>query len=117
MKKFIAKSIVILLAVTLFVHASIPTALADAISGEVIVTLGEDLSQSQREAILSEMGIENEEDVAIIYVTNEEEHNYLGDYIPASQIGSNALSSARIELRNDNTGIVVTTNKINYITG
>lgn len=117
MRNFISKSIIVLLAFNIFVYTAIPAVLADAISSDVIVTLGEDLSASQRAAILTEMGIEDEEDVAIIYVTNEEEHNYLGEHIPASQIGSNALSSARIKLRDDNTGIVVTTNKIDYITG
>lgn len=117
MKKIIFKSSIILLALTFFIHATVPATLADAIAGELIVTLGEDLSDAQREAILKEMDVENEDDVTIIYVTNEEEHIYLGDYIPASQIGSNALSSARVDLRDDNTGIAVTTNKINYITG
>ncbi|MBU5593770.1 DUF1002 domain-containing protein [Amphibacillus sp. MSJ-3] len=117
MKRFMLKGSIIFLAFTFFIYTTTPTVLADAISGELIVTLGEDLTQAQKESILKEMGIENEEDVNIIYVTNEEEHNYLGDYIPAAQIGSNALSSARIELRDDNTGIAVTTNKITYITG
>ncbi|GAA4079589.1 DUF1002 domain-containing protein [Amphibacillus indicireducens] len=117
MKKFILKCSMMILILSFFIHATIPTALADAITGEVIVTLGEDLSADQRDAILKEMGIDNEDEITIIYVTNEEEHNYLGDHIPASQIGSNALSSARVDLRDDNTGIAVTTNKITYITG
>ena len=117
MKKFILKSSMLILVLSLFIHATIPATLADAITGEVIVTLGEDLSADQRDAILKEMGIDNEDEITIIYVTNEEEHNYLGDHIPASQIGSNALSSARVDLRDDNTGIAVTTNKITYITG
>ncbi|MBM7541028.1 DUF1002 domain-containing protein [Amphibacillus cookii] len=117
MKKLIATSCITLLAVTFFIYTSIPIALADAIEGETIVTLGEDLSQSQRATVLEDMGITDEDEVEIIYVTNEEEHNYLGDYIPASQIGTNAISSARITLRNDNTGVAVTTNNINYITG
>ncbi|BAM48330.1 DUF1002 domain-containing protein [Amphibacillus xylanus] len=117
MKKGLLKCSMILLAIIFFINATIPTAFADAIAGEIIVTLGEDLSQDQKDAILKEMGIDDKEKVTIIYVTNEEEHNYLGDYIPASQIGSNALSSARIDMRDENTGITVTTNKITYITG
>ena len=117
MKKGLLKCSMILLAIIFFINATIPTAFADAIAGEIIVTLGEDLSQDQKDSILKEMGIDDKEKVTIIYVTNEEEHNYLGDYIPASQIGSNALSSARIDMRDENTGITVTTNKITYITG
>ncbi len=117
MKKGLLKCSMILFAIIFFINATIPTTFADAIAGEIIVTLGEDLSQDQKDAILKEMGIDDKEKVTIIYVTNEEEHNYLGDYIPASQIGSNALSSARIDMRDENTGITVTTNKITYITG
>lgn len=100
---------------TLFT-SSTTTVFADAIPGDVIVTLGEDLSESQKQTVLSDMGIENEEDVQIVYVTNEEEHQYLGSYIPASQIGTNAISSARIVLGQEGTGLAVETNNINYIT-
>ncbi|SDB83161.1 Uncharacterized protein YpuA, DUF1002 family [Pelagirhabdus alkalitolerans] len=117
MKQIMIKSFVLLLSLSLFTYTTTPTALADAIPEEAIITLGEDLSQEQRNTVLEDLGAPNVSEDQIIYVSNEEEHNYLGDHIPASQIGTNAISSAKVILRDDNTGISVTTNNINYITG
>lgn len=91
------------------------TAHADLIAGEEIVTLGEDLSATDKEKMLNEFGV-SENETEIVYVTNEEEHKYLGEFIPASQIGSNAISSAKITIGNKGDGIVVETKNINYIT-
>ena len=46
----------------------------------VIVTLGKDLSSQDRQIVLKEMNAP--ENATIIEVTNDEEHKYLGDYIP-----------------------------------
>lgn len=89
---------------------------ADAAPGDRIVTLGEDLSPQQREQLLNEMEVsEDDDDVMIITVSNEEEHQYLGDYISASVIGSNALSSSKITILESGSGIDVTTNNINWV--
>ncbi|WP_157184182.1 DUF1002 domain-containing protein [Evansella cellulosilytica] len=87
---------------------------ADAIEGEVIVTLGEDLSSEQREMLLSEMGV-TEETVEIIPVSNAEEHHYLGEYIASNVIGTRALSSSMITLLPEGQGITVETNRITQI--
>ncbi|SFE29644.1 DUF1002 domain-containing protein [Alteribacillus iranensis] len=87
---------------------------ADAAPGDVIVTLGEDLNNDQRQNLLNEMEVTEEEQ--IVTVTNEEEHEYLGDYMSAADIGSNALSSAKITLREQGEGIAVETNNINKVT-
>ena len=84
--------------------------------GEEIVTLGEDLSVAQKNQLLEEFGV-TEDEVEIIYVSNKEEHEYLGDFIPKEQIGSRAISSAKITFGEANSGIVVYTNNITYITG
>lgn len=89
-------------------------ALADAVPGDVIVTLGESLTEEQKQKILAEMEVP--EDALMITVTNEEEHQYLGKYIPKAQIGSKALSSTKITLKEKNTGLVVQTNNINWVT-
>ncbi|UCZ55267.1 DUF1002 domain-containing protein [Bacillus shivajii] len=88
---------------------------ADAIPGDVIITLGEDLSEEDKQTLLNEMGADLDE-AQVIYVTNEEEHEYLGDYIPASQIGSNAISSSMITITDSGEGINVETNNITRIT-
>ncbi|GAE24748.1 extracellular protein [Halalkalibacter wakoensis JCM 9140] len=105
-KKFIAFTLVLTLLFPMFVSA-------DAIPGDVIITLGEDLSQSQRQALLNEMGAT--EDDTIIYVTNEEEHQYLGNYISAARIGTNALSSSKITIGEEGSGLAVESNNINWV--
>ena len=91
-------------------------AAAVEIVGEEIITLGEDLSVAQKNELLEEFGV-TEEEAEIIYVSNAEEHEYLGEFIPREQIGSNAISSAKITMGEEDSGIVVYTNNINYITG
>ncbi len=54
--------------------------------------------------------------VKIIEVTNEEEHQYLGQYISRATIGTKAISSAKITLTDSGTGISVKTNNITDIT-
>jgi len=117
MKKFMIKTSIILLAFTFFINMAIPTALADAITENTIVTLGERLTEDQRNTILNDMGIDDLDDVTVIYVSIEEEYNYLSDYFTAEQIGDKTHSAAMIDLRDDNSGIQVTTNNITYITG
>ncbi len=78
MKKWIALTLVFALLIPSVV-------MADAVPGDVIVTLGEDLSEQQRQQLLDEMEV-NEEDVLVISVSNEEEHQYLGDYVAAATI-------------------------------
>lgn len=87
---------------------------ADAIAGDVIVTLGEDLSQEQKQMVLAEMGV-TEDNVEIVYVTNQEEHHYLGDHISASIIGTRAISSSMITLLPDGEGLNVETNRITWV--
>jgi uncharacterized protein YpuA (DUF1002 family) len=87
---------------------------ADAAPGDEIVTLGEDLSPQQKEELLNEMGV-NEDDVMVVTVTNEEEHQYLGEHINASIIGSRALSSSKITLLEEGEGMDVETNRITWV--
>lgn len=92
------------------------TALADRIEGETVVTLGQDLTSAQQEQILADMGVSKDE-VEILYVTNQEEYHYLGDYISAAQIGSKAISSTKITLTPEGSGIhVKTSDKITWVT-
>ncbi|WP_243386451.1 DUF1002 domain-containing protein [Bacillus kexueae] len=94
---------------------SLPSfALADAAVGDVIMTLGEDLSEEQKNSILEEMSAT--EDALMLTVSNEEEHNYLGNYIPKAQIGSKAISSSKITIGEKGSGLEVTTNHINWVT-
>lgn len=92
----------------------VPTiAEADAVPGDVIVTLGADLSPAQREDLLKEMDVTDQ--VETLEVTNEEEHVYLGDYISKTNIGSRALSSSKITMTQSGEGINVQTNNITWV--
>ncbi|SDN42344.1 DUF1002 domain-containing protein [Alkalicoccus daliensis] len=102
----------LILFLTWFAFSSI--VFADAATGDELVTLGEDLNPQQRENLLSEMEV-SENEVMIIEVTNEEEHQYLGDYIDASVIGTRALSSSKITLLEEGAGIDVETNRITWV--
>lgn len=93
------------------------TVSADAVVGESIVTLGKDLTPEQRKQVLNEMGIAEEDASSVIEVTNEEEHKYLGQYLPKATIGSRALSSAKITIAEKDSGVAIkTTDKITSIT-
>lgn len=117
MKNIKLWSILALVAMTAFSLIVPQPASADAIKGETVVTLGKDLTGTQRDQILKEMGVsENADTVTIIDVTNEEEHQYLGKYLGADVIGRRAISSAKIVLTSSGEGISVKTNKITTIT-
>jgi uncharacterized protein YpuA (DUF1002 family) len=99
----------------LFSLISIPiTGLADAVVGDIIITLGENLSNEQQQALLTEM--KAPDDPKIITVTNDEEHKYLGEFIPKSQIGSKAISSSIITILEPEAGLQVETNNITWVT-
>jgi uncharacterized protein YpuA (DUF1002 family) len=87
---------------------------ADAAPGDVIVTLGQNLTGEQKNSLLKEMDVPT--DVQTVTVTNEEEHKYLGEYISKAQIGSKAISSSKITVGEKDQGLSVETNNINWVT-
>jgi uncharacterized protein YpuA (DUF1002 family) len=88
-------------------------AFADAAVGEMIVTLGENLTNEQKNMILSEMKAPS--DVEVLTVTNAEEHEYLGNYIASRLIGTKAISSSAITLEEKGTGIKLESKNINWV--
>ncbi|MFS0781143.1 DUF1002 domain-containing protein [Bacillus sp. 1P06AnD] len=88
-------------------------AFADTQAGDVIVTLGENLTPQQKQQLLNEMGVSS--DVDTVTVSNAEEHEYLGSYISKRLIGTRAISSSKITMGNKNSGLVVKTNHINWV--
>ncbi|MCM3488582.1 DUF1002 domain-containing protein [Alkalihalophilus marmarensis] len=114
LKHSLKKLLSLVLVFTLLYPMLLPAAaLADAAPGDVIVTLGENLSPADREKILAEMN--ETEETEIITVSNQEEREYLGDYISSSQIGTRALSSTKITLAEQGAGINVETNNITWV--
>lgn len=83
-----------------------------------VVVLGADLSADQRASVLDLMGI-TEEDLnscTVLYVTNEEEHQYLDGYVDSSIIGTKALTSVMMTPAASGDGIHVTTTNVTYCT-
>ncbi len=82
------------------------------------LALGANLAPAQQAVVLELLGINPEEleDYDVIYITNEEEHEYLGEYVAASKIGTRALSSVLIVKREQGNGINITTKNISYCT-
>ncbi|MFJ7975238.1 DUF1002 domain-containing protein [Peribacillus sp. NPDC096379] len=89
-------------------------AFADAMVGDMIITLGENLTAEQKQMLLAEMGAPA--DAEILTVTNKEEHDYLGNYIASRLIGTRAISSSSITLEKAGTGLKVESKNINWVT-
>ncbi|MDF2037250.1 DUF1002 domain-containing protein [Cytobacillus oceanisediminis] len=89
-------------------------AFADMAEGDVIVTLGENLSEEQKNMLLAEM--KAPKDATIITVSNEEEHKYLGNYISKALIGTRAISSSAVTIAKQGSGLEVETKNINWVT-
>ncbi|MDN3016645.1 DUF1002 domain-containing protein [Neobacillus drentensis] len=87
---------------------------ADLAEGDMIVTLGENLTAEQKDALLAEMNAPK--DVQIVTVSNQEEHQYLGKYVAKSLIGTKAISSSSITIAPKGAGITVKTKNINWVT-
>jgi uncharacterized protein YpuA (DUF1002 family) len=87
---------------------------ADIAEGDMIVTLGENLTETQKNMLLSEMNAPN--DAQIITVSNQEEHQYLGKYVANSLIGTKAISSSATTIAPSGSGITVKTKNITWVT-
>ncbi|AIM15499.1 hypothetical protein HW35_03640 [Bacillus sp. X1(2014)] len=107
------KKLTILL-MTIILFALPVRSFADMAEGDMIVTLGENLTEEQKTNLLKEMGAP--QDVQIVTVTNQEEHQYLGKYIAKSLIGTKAISSSAITAASKGSGITVKTKNINWVT-
>ena len=115
--KFIKKAAALLLA---FLMLLVPaTALADetnvtdTTTAESFVCYGDDLNSEQFEKVMNLLGADLSKD-QLIKVTIDDEKALLGSIISADKIGS--LSSARVTLTGEGTGISVTTQNINWVT-
>lgn len=79
-----------------------------------VVTLGTNLSASQKEQVLKYFGV-NKDEVVVMEVNNQQEREYLEGVLPDSQIGTKTYSCAYIEPTN--TGkINVKTVNLSYVT-
>lgn len=91
---------------------------ADAVEEKPYLSLGADLTDSQKSKVLELLDVKEDEldQYKVVKVTNKDEHKYLDDYLDSSVIGTRALSSVLIEKRDKGEGIDVTTKNITYCT-
>ena len=110
MKKFtkvLALTIVFAMSLSSFVFAD---------NDRIFLALGQDLSPEQESTVLDFFDDDLDiNECEVVYITNADEYKYLGNYVPASQIGNQALSSVMIE-ENDDNDIDVEIHNINYCT-
>lgn len=132
MKKFLCVMLVVVMvmAMSMTAYATtdgivtyLPTdeEIADAIvenENKPYLALGADLSEDQLQVVLDKMGIAKEDlaNYNVVYITNEEEHQYLDGYIDSSVIGTNALSCVMVKETDAGSGLRLTTVNINYCT-
>lgn len=94
------------------VAGSINPVFADATK---VVTLGADLSDAQKQTMMKYFNVSADQ-VQILTVTNQDEHNHLDNIAPQEQIGSHTLSCAYVKPTQSG-GIKVRTANLNWVTG
>ena len=83
---------------------------------EAVITWGADLSAQDKAKIVRVMGIQpGHEPVRELSVTNTEEHALLGDTVPASYLGTRAISSAYVRPLQPGSGLQVSTHNITWV--
>lgn len=87
-------------------------ALADA---SKVVSIGNDLTQEERDLIMKYFGIAGDRSVQQIVVTNKDEISHLSSYIPIEQIGTRTVSCSYIK-PTESGGIKVKTANLQYVT-
>lgn len=114
MKSKTKKALAVILSLALVLTGILPV-FAD--SADTYVALGADLSADQRASVLSSLELTEAdmESVDTVTITNQMEYDYLGSYLPASVIGTRALSCVRVDKKKSG-GINVRTVNITYCT-
>lgn len=97
----------------LCVAAAVPSVPAYA-DGQKVVTLGADLSEEQKQAILRYFGVAGQK-LQTLTITNQDERNHLGSYVPLEQIGTHTYSCALVNPTNAG-GIQVKTANLTWVT-
>lgn len=106
----------LILAITMLFASGITASAAE--DDTPILALGANLSEEQKATVLNLLGVNPAEldSYKVIYVTNEQEHQYLDQYLGAGVIGTKALSSVLIRPAAEGAGLNVTTYNISYCT-
>lgn len=107
------KLMALLLSGILAAAAVVPSVTVYA-DGQKVVTLGADLSEDQKQAILRYFGVAGQ-NLQTITITNQDERNHLGSYVPIEQIGTKTFSCALVNPTASG-GIQVKTANLSWVT-
>ena len=116
-KQYVSMLMVMLMAISAVVFCGAEKAYAGSFSG-CYISLGADLTSDEKAKVLALFGVDEKDldNYKVVYVTNQEEHQYLDSYISSSQIGNQAWSSVLITEGKKGSGINVTTKNVIYCT-
>lgn len=116
-KQYVSMLMVMLMAISAVMFCGAEKAYAGSFSGGYI-SLGADLTSDEKAKVLALFGVDEKDldNYKVVYVTNQEEHQYLDSYISSSQIGNQAWSSVLITEGKKGNGINVTTKNVIYCT-
>ena len=116
-KQYVSMLMVMLMAISAVVFCGAEKAYAGSFSGGYI-SLGADLTSDEKAKVLALFGVDEKDldNYKVVYVTNQEEHQYLDSYISSSQNGNQAWSSVLITEGKKGSGINVTTKNVIYCT-
>lgn len=109
-KTIFSKLLIVLMAITIVLPISGNKVYADAYK---VVTLGGDLTDSQKEEMLKYFGV-TKQDANVIDVNIDEEKKYLGDVASSDKIGTKSISCAYVEPTSSG-GVNVSTNNIYWV--
>lgn len=89
---------------------------ADNAGGQIVISLGQDLTATQRDEVLNYFARTiDTQNARLITVSNQEERKYLEGKIDSQIIGTRAISSACVSLIDSGQGIAVKTNNISWV--
>ena len=109
MKRFISIILIMILLLSLGISAY-----ADDIQSRTVI--GADLNDEQIASVYGLFGLERGKTIEL-FVTNEEEREYLEGFVDDAVIGTRSISCVYIELLPANSGMDVTTSNISWCTG
>lgn len=117
-RKIVSLMLIAMLSSSFALHGAVAVHADAETSKKPYVSLGADLSASEKKTVLDLLGITEEEldDCDVNTVTNKEEHEYLDEYLSKNIIGSRSLSSVLVTETEKGSGINVETKNISYCT-
>ena len=107
------KLLAVLMSAVCLMAAAVPSSVVFA-DGEKVVTLGANLSEDQKNAVLRYFGIAGQ-NLRTLTITNQDERDHLGAYVPLEQIGTRTYSCALVNPTTSG-GIQVKTANLTWVT-